>query len=96
MTGDKNDFLGDVPGHGNLGIKASPLLANLGDKPDLFRVRRPGFRKINGSLALESTLYPGHYLRYKNYKFHLEKPQPHAVFGNQRNIEYKIPKAKNF
>ena len=82
LTGDKNNSLEDEAARGGFGIKASPLIVYMGEGPDLFKFRRPGFRNIKESVSLESTVFPGHYLRYKNYKFHLQKPQPHAVFGN--------------
>lgn len=55
--------------------------AFLGEKADAFRFHRPGFEHVPGSVSLESAAHPGLYLRYKNYKFHLEKMKPSGVFG---------------
>lgn len=63
------------------GVMADQRSAFLGDKADAFRFHRPGFEHVPGSVSLESAVHPGLYLRYKNYKFHLEKMKPTGVFG---------------
>ena len=63
------------------GVMADQRSAFLGKKADAFRLHRPGFEHVPGSVSLESAAHPGLYLRYKNYKFHLEKMKPTGVFG---------------
>ena len=72
---------GLVPQDVNQGVMADQRSAFLGKKADSFRFHRPGFEHVPGSVSLESATHPGLYLRYKNYKFHLEKMKPTGVFG---------------
>lgn len=64
-----------------LGINARKDSASLGKNVTLFRLHRPGFQHVDRSVALESNLHPGLYLRYKNYKFRMEKAKPTGLFG---------------
>ena len=59
--------------------------ASLGKQAHAFRFHRPGFEHVPGSVSLESATHPGLYLRYKNYKFHLEKMKPSGLFGKRMN-----------
>lgn len=68
------------------GVMADQRSAFLGKKADSFRFHRPGFEHVPGSVSLESANHPGLYLRYKNYKFHLEKMKPTGVFGKAVSV----------
>ena len=72
---------GLVPQEIGKGVMADQRSAFLGKNADSFRFHRPGFEHVPGSVSLESAAHPGLYLRYKNYKFHLEKAKPTGVFG---------------
>lgn len=81
-----NDSKGSlVPQESNTGVMADQRSAFLGKEADSFRFHRPGFEHVPGSVSLESSTHPGLYLRYKNYKFHLEKMKPSGVFGKWFN-----------
>ena len=51
------------------------------DHPDQFRLVNGGFTGVKGTVAFESLTKPHHYLRHKNYRFHLQKFQNTTVFG---------------
>ncbi|XP_022797092.1 uncharacterized protein LOC111335454 [Stylophora pistillata] len=72
--------IGPVPQEVGKGIVANQRSAFLGNRADSFRFHRPGFEHVPGSVSLESATHPGLYLRYKNYKFHLERNKPTGVF----------------
>lgn len=72
---------GPVPQEAGKGVMADQRSAFLGNKADSFRFHRPGFEHVPGSVSLESAAHPGFYLRYKNYKFHLELMKPTGVYG---------------
>ena len=72
-----------VPLETGKGVMADERAAFLGKNADAFRFHRPGFEHVPGSISLESATHPGLYLRYKNYKFHLEKTNPSGVFGKR-------------
>lgn len=81
-SSQQNDAgIGPVPQEAGKGIMANQRSAFLGNRADSFRFHRPGFEHVPGSVSLESAANPGHYLRYKNYKFHLERNKPTGVFG---------------
>ena len=67
-----------------IGIDAQQDLASLGQNVTMFRLHRPGFQHVARSVALESNVHPGLFLRYKNYKFRLEKAKPTGLFGKDR------------
>jgi hypothetical protein len=64
-----------------LGIDAQQDSASLGQNVTLFRLHRPGFQHVGRSVALELNSHPGLFLRYKNYKFRMEKAKPTGLFG---------------
>ena len=79
---EKKDLGGiSMPPDTGKGLMADQKSASLGEYADEFRFHRPGFEHVPGSVSLESAADPGLYLRYKNYKFHLEKANPSGVFG---------------
>lgn len=53
----------------------------LSNTPTLFKVERPGLDNVVNTVSLQSIQQPGHYLRYKNYKFHMEKNDGSALFS---------------
>ncbi|XP_068679091.1 uncharacterized protein [Montipora foliosa] len=69
-----------VPAKLSDGVMADQQSASLGKQAHAFRLHRPGFEHVPGSVSLESATHPGLYLRYKNYKFHLEKMKPSGLF----------------
>ena len=59
--------------HSAMGISTLAKFSMLSNTPTLFKVRRPGLNNDVNSMSLESMQKPGLYLRYKNYRFHMEK-----------------------
>ncbi|XP_032230889.2 uncharacterized protein LOC5506570 isoform X2 [Nematostella vectensis] len=76
---------------GNLGINAQLDQASLAEKVTEFRLHRPGFQHVPHSISLESNAEPGLFLRYKNYKFHLEKAKPTGLFEKDATFVERQP-----
>ncbi|XP_031566262.1 uncharacterized protein LOC116301362 [Actinia tenebrosa] len=78
-----------------LGIDARQDSSSLGQNVTLFRLHRPGFQHVDRSVALESNLHPGLYLRYKNYKFRMEKAKPTGLFEKDATFLERNPFGPN-
>jgi hypothetical protein len=66
--------------HSAMGISTLAKFSMLSNTPTLFKVRRPGLNNDVNTVSLESIQKPGLYLRYKNYKFHMEKNDETELF----------------
>ena len=63
----------------NYGLHAEKKGVVLSAKPGIFKVHK-GLLKENGTVSLEAVFHPKHFLRHKNYKFHLEKELNNSMF----------------
>jgi hypothetical protein len=66
--------------HSAMGISTLAKFSMLSNTPTLFKVRRPGLNNDVNTVSLESIQKPGLFLRYKNYKFHMEKDDGTELF----------------
>ncbi|CAB4002013.1 Matrix metallo ase-9 [Paramuricea clavata] len=76
--------------HNAMGISTLAKFSMLSNTPTLFKVRRPGLNNDVNTVSLESIQKPGLYLRYKNYKFHMEKNDDTELFQKDATFHEKL------
>lgn len=79
----------------NYGLHAEKKGVVLSAKPGIFKVHK-GLLKETGTVSLEAVFHPKHFLRHKNYKFHLERELNNSMFCEYlRSYTYRNKKRKN-
>ncbi|XP_028400375.1 uncharacterized protein LOC114523599 [Dendronephthya gigantea] len=76
--------------HSAIGISTMAEFSMLSNTPTLFKVDRPGLDNEVNTVSLQSIQQPGLYLRYKNYKFHMEKYDGSALFKKDATLRERI------